>query len=207
MIKLSLLGLFVPTFFFVSATPGLCMTLALSLGMTIGVRRTLWMMAGELIGVAVVALATLAGVATVMLAHPEIFVVFKLVGGAYLAFLGIQLWKSRGAMAIKQGTSRPDLMTRTQLATQGFVTAIANPKGWAFFLALLPPFIDYQLPITNQIIILLSLILIIEFICLIAYASGGRLLGGFLKKRSNVNLINRIAGSLIIGVAIWLSLS
>ena len=183
------------------------MTLALSLGMTIGVRRTLWMMAGELIGVAVVALATLAGVATVMLAHPEIFVVFKLVGGAYLAFLGIQLWKSRGAMAIKQGTSRPDLMTRTQLATQGFVTAIANPKGWAFFLALLPPFIDYQLPITNQIIILLSLILIIEFICLMAYASGGRLLGGFLKKRSNVNLINRIAGSLIIGVAIWLSLS
>ena len=196
-----------PTFFFVSATPGLCMTLALSLGMTIGVRRTLWMMAGELVGVAVVALATLAGVATIMLAYPEIFMIFKLVGGSYLAFLGIQLWQSKGAMAVTQETSRPDLMTRTQLATQGFVTAIANPKGWAFFVALLPPFIDYQLPITAQIIILLSLILIIEFTCLIAYASGGRLLSGFLKNRSNVNIINRIAGSLIIGVAIWLSLS
>lgn len=207
MIKLSLLGLFVPTFFFVSATPGLCMTLALSLGMTMGVRRTLWMMAGELVGVAVVALATLAGVATIMLAYPEIFMIFKLVGGSYLAFLGIQLWQSKGAMAVTQETSRPDLMTRTQLATQGFVTAIANPKGWAFFVALLPPFIDYQLPITAQIIILVSLILIIEFTCLIAYASGGRLLSGFLKNRSNVNIINRIAGSLIIGVAIWLSLS
>ena len=196
-----------PTFFFVSATPGLCMTLALSLGMTMGVRRTLWMMAGELVGVAVVALATLAGVATIMLAYPEIFMIFKLVGGSYLAFLGIQLWQSKGAMAVTQETSRPDLMTRTQLATQGFVTAIANPKGWAFFVALLPPFIDYQLPITAQIIILLSLILIIEFTCLIAYASGGRLLSGFLKNRSNVNIINRIAGSLIIGVAIWLSLS
>ena len=196
-----------PTFFFVSATPGLCMTLALSLGMTMGVRRTLWMMAGELVGVAVVALATLASVATIMLAYPEIFMIFKLVGGSYLAFLGIQLWQSKGAMAVTQETSRPDLMTRTQLATQGFVTAIANPKGWAFFVALLPPFIDYQLPITAQIIILLSLILIIEFTCLIAYASGGRLLSGFLKNRSNVNIINRIAGSLIIGVAIWLSLS
>ena len=81
-------------------------------------------------------------------------------------------------MAITQETSRPDLMTRTQLATQGFVTAIANPKGWALFVALLPPFIDYQLPITAQIIILLSM-LIIEFTCLIAYASGGRLLSGF----------------------------
>ena len=196
-----------PTFFFVSATPGLCMTLALSLGMTIGVRRTLWMMAGELVGVALVALATLAGVATIMLAYPEIFVIFKLVGSAYLTFLGIQLWQSKGAMAITRETSKPDLMTRTQLATQGFVTAIANPKGWAFFVALLPPFIDYQLPITAQIIILLSLMLIIEFICLIAYASGGRMLSGFLKNRSNVNLINRFAGSLIIGVAIWLSLS
>ena len=183
------------------------MTLALSLGMTMGVRRTLWMMAGELVGVAVVALATLASVATIMLAYPEIFMIFKLVGGSYLAFLGIQLWQSKGAMAVTQETSRPDLMTRTQLATQGFVTAIANPKGWAFFVALLPPFIDYQLPITAQIIILLSLILIIEFTCLIAYASGGRLLSGFLKNRSNVNIINRIAGSLIIGVAIWLSLS
>lgn len=207
MIKSSLLGLFVPTFFFVSATPGLCMTFALSLGMTIGVRRTLWMMAGELVGVALVALATIAGVATIMLAYPEIFMIFKLVGGAYLAFLGVQLWQSRGEMAITQETSRPDLMTRTQLATRGFVTAIANPKGWAFFVALLPPFIDYQLPITPQIIILLLLMLTIEFICLIAYASGGRLLSSFLKNRSNVNLINRIAGSLIISVAIWLSLS
>ena len=76
------------------------MTLALSLGMTIGVHRTLWMMAGELVGVAVVALATLAGVATIMLAYPEIFLIFKLVGGSYLAFLGIQLWQSKGAMAI-----------------------------------------------------------------------------------------------------------
>lgn len=183
------------------------MTLALSLGMTRGVRQTLWMMAGELVGVALVALATLAGVAIIILAHPEIFVIFKLVGGAYLAFLGIQLWQSKGAMAITQESSRPDLMTRTQLATQGLVTAIANPKGWAFFVAFLPPFIDHQLPITAQIIILVSLILIIEFICLIAYASGGRLLSGFLKNRSNVNLINRITGALIIGVAIWLGLS
>ena len=89
------------------------MTLAMSLGVTIGVRRTLWMMAGELVGVALVALATLAGVAIIILAHPEIFVIFKLVGGAYLAFLGIQLWQLKGAMAITQESSRPDLMTRT----------------------------------------------------------------------------------------------
>lgn len=87
------------------------------------------------------------------------------------------------------------------------ITAIANPKGWAFFLAILPAFIDDQLPIVAQIIILISLILIIEFICLMAYASGGRLLNSVLQNRANVNIVNRIAGQLIIGVAIWLGLS
>lgn len=51
----ALLGMFIPTFFFVSITPGMCMTLALTLGMSVGYKRTLWMMAGELVGVGLVA--------------------------------------------------------------------------------------------------------------------------------------------------------
>lgn len=51
MVSLGMLSVFVPTFFLVSLTPGMCMTLAMVLGMTQGVRRTLWMMAGELVGV------------------------------------------------------------------------------------------------------------------------------------------------------------
>lgn len=181
------------------------MTLALSLGMAIGVRRTLWMMIGELTGVALVVLATLAGVATVMLTYPDLFIAFKLLGSAYLAFLGIQLWQSRGAMAIRQNPLMSDSKSRTQLVIQGFVTAVVNPKGWAFFIALLPPFIDYQQSLGFQILILLTLILILEFICLIAYASGGKVLSEFLQDRSNVKTVNRIAGSLMIGVAAWLA--
>ena len=49
-----LLILFIPTIALVSLTPGMCMMLALSLGITAGYRRTLWMMAGELVGVALV---------------------------------------------------------------------------------------------------------------------------------------------------------
>jgi len=104
------------------------MTLALSLGMAIGVRRTLWMMIGELTGVALVVLATLAGVATVMLTYPDLFIAFKLLGSAYLAFLGIQLWQSRGAMAIRQNPLMSDSKSRTQLVIQGFVTAVVIQK-------------------------------------------------------------------------------
>src|SRR5690554_730251 len=96
----ALLGLFIPTFFFVSITPGMCMTLALTLGMSIGYRRTLWMMIGELIGVAVVAISAVVGIAAIMLNYPWIFTLFKLLGAGYLLYLGIQMWRSKGKLAL-----------------------------------------------------------------------------------------------------------
>lgn len=75
MINPSVLTVFIPTFFFVSATPGMCMTLSMTLGMTIGVRRTFWMMWGELLGVGLVSLAAVAGVAALMLNYPAAFLV------------------------------------------------------------------------------------------------------------------------------------
>ena len=205
MIELSILAVFVPTFFFVSATPGMCMTLSMTMGMTIGLRRTLWMMAGELIGVGLVALLSVIGVAAIMLNYPEVFAVFKYVGGAYLIYLGIQMWQSRGKMAVTHENSVSSTVSRKALAIQGFITAVANPKGWAFFISLLPPFINASVPLAPQLAILIMIILIVEFVCLLAYASGGRTMRRFLQKSGNISLMNRIAGSLMIGVGVWLA--
>ena len=201
----TVLAIFVPTFFFVSLTPGMCMTLSMTMGMTIGMRRTLWMMYGELLGVGLAAAASVIGVAAVMLQYPAIFSLVKYLGGFYLGYLGIQMWLSKGRMAIElnMGANRP--CSAFQLALQGFVTAVANPKGWAFFIALLPPFIDGQQPLFGQFSLLLSIILFIEFFCLLLYAGGGKTLNHLLKKKGNVQLLNRIAGSLMIGVGIWLA--
>lgn len=199
------MAVFIPTFLFVSATPGMCMTLSLTLGMTIGVRRTFWMMAGELVGVGLVALAAVIGVATIMLKYPDIFSVFKWAGGAYLGYLGVQMWLSRGKMVITLDSKSGQDISRSSLAMQGFVTAIANPKGWAFFISLLPPFINADYALAPQVTVLLTIILIIEFLCLVAYATGGRTLSRFLQKSGNVRVMNRIAGSLMIGVGVWLA--
>jgi homoserine/homoserine lactone efflux protein len=202
----SVLVLFIPTFFFVSATPGMCMTLAMSLGMTIGVRRSLWMVVGELVGVALVSLSALIGVATVLLAHPHWFLLLKYLGGAYLLYLGIQMWFSRGKMAISSDFMAPTEISPWSLISQGFVTAIANPKGWAFMISLLPPFINADLPLHPQATVLISIILCFELICLLLYATGGRTLRNLLQKSGNVIIMNRVAGSLMMGVAVWLAL-
>ena len=205
LLDFSILALFLPTFFFVSVTPGMCMTLAMSLGMSVGLKRTFYMMAGELLGVAIVALSSVVGVAAIMINHPTIFTIFKYAGGMYLGYLGIQLWLSRGKMALSSLQHAPTI-TAFSLASQGFITAIANPKGWAFFIALFPPFINQTKPFIPQVSILLAIILTLEFICLVIYASGGSTLRQFLQKSDNVRLMNRIAGTLMMGVGFWLSL-
>lgn len=179
------------------------MTLSMTLGMTIGVRRTLWMMWGELAGVALVSIAAVIGVAAIMLHYPTVFAVFRYIGGAYLFYLGIQLWLSLGKMAFTKEEKVVET-NRVQLAAQGFMTAIANPKGWAFMISLLPPFINPQKPMASQLMILLAIILITEFICLMLYASGGRSLRRLLESRGKINFLNRVAGSLMCGVGCWL---
>ncbi|WP_331775157.1 LysE family translocator [Sulfurospirillum sp. 1612] len=204
-ISLSVLTVFIPTFFLVSLTPGMCMTLAMSLGMSIGLKRTLAMMAGELVGVAIVALSSVIGASAIMLRYPEVFVMLKTIGGLYLIYIGIMMLKSKGKLALSEcGASQFSHLSNKNLAFQGFITAIANPKGWAFFISLLPPFINNNHPILPQIMILLSIILCLEFTCLMIYASGGSGLKKFLQKKDNVKGMNKIAGCLMCGVGIWL---
>jgi len=204
---LSILLIFIPTFFLVSITPGMCMTLAMTLGMTIGPRRTFWMMLGEVVGVGIVAILAVLGVAAIMLRSPDIFVMLKWGGGIYLAYLGVQMWGSKGKMAIPDSNAAPAQVSCSQLVIQGFVTAIANPKGWAFMISLLPPFIQPNHSIILQLSLLVGIIVISEFVCMTIYATGGKTLRFFLKKSGNVRLLNKISGTLMIGVGIWLILS
>jgi homoserine/homoserine lactone efflux protein len=203
----NLLLLFIPTFFAVSITPGMCMTLAMTLGMTIGIKRSLWMMAGELAGVGLVALSALIGVATLLLARPNLFLILKYAGGAYLLYLGIQMWRSRGKMAIPATPADNQQVKRSALISQGFITAIANPKGWAFMISLLPPFINPELDFVAQASQLSAIILCFEFICMMLYAIGGKTLRHLLQQQSSVKILNRIAGSMMILVAAWLVVS
>ena len=182
------------------------MTLALTLGMTIGVKRTLWMMWGELAGVATVSVLAVIGVASVMLNFPVVFQVLKYVGGLYLAYVGIQLWRSKGKMAIDLDSTKDVSVSSKTLAMQGFITAIANPKGWAFTVSLLPPFINTDLPMGPQLSALVAIILMSELVFMLLYASGGQTLRKLLEQSENVRFINRISGSLMIGVGIWLAL-
>ena len=200
---LTLLVAFGASFFLVALSPGLCMTLAMSLGISIGARRTLWMMAGELAGIALVGAAAVLGVAALLLKAPTVFAVFKWIGAAYLFYMGWQTWHAEPLRPEQLAGS--STRTRSSLVAQGFITAVGNPKAWAFFVALLPPFVDQGRPLAPQLLSLLGLMLIIEFTCLQIYAHGGQALSEQLHRHGKARWLNYIAGSLMALVGIWLA--
>jgi len=90
---------------------------------------------------------------------------------------------------------------------QGYITATSNPKGWIFLAALLPAFIDPERSLIPQAAIILPLMILIEFISLLIYASGGRALRDMLVRRDLGHWLNRISAVLMVAIAIWLVLS
>jgi threonine/homoserine/homoserine lactone efflux protein len=73
-------------------------------------------------------------------------------------------------------------------------------------MVLLPPFLDGSRPLAPQLSMLIAVILTIEFASMLVYATGGKTLRKLLGKSGNVRLLNRIAGTLMIGVGMWLAL-
>ncbi|WP_337841159.1 LysE family translocator [Rheinheimera sp.] len=204
MVNLALMGAFIPTFFLVSVSPGLCMTMAMTVGMNQGVRRALWMMAGELLGVGLVATAAVCGVAGLMLQFPQWFFYLKCLGALYLLYVAAQMWWAKGSFRLPQAGEGRRLLPRTQLFSQGFVTAVSNPKGWAFHMALLPPFIDPALAFWPQLLVLLFILLTLEFSCLLLYAAGGRVMARFFQNPAKAQWLNRICAVLMAGLALWM---
>ncbi|WP_042428622.1 LysE family translocator [Comamonas granuli] len=128
-----------------SLTPGPNSLLVLAHGALHGRRRTLWTIAGGALGFAAVIGLSMLGISALLRASADALTVLKWGGGAYLVWLGIQLWRAPPLQLDMpeidghKGLIRPSVMFR-----QGLLAAISNPKALLFYGAFLPQFLDAQ---------------------------------------------------------------
>jgi threonine/homoserine/homoserine lactone efflux protein len=78
------------------------------------------------------------GLSAILATSAVAFVAIKVLGGAYLIFLGIKLLLDRRELSLPSNFRR---RTTTAAFQQGFLTNVLNPKVALFFLAFLPQFI------------------------------------------------------------------
>jgi len=145
-----------------SLTPGPNSLLVLTHGALHGHRKTLFTVSGGSLGfVALIALSML-GIGAVLKASADALMVLKLLGGAYLVWLGIQLWRAP-AIHLRADASRAD-PRGAELFRQGLLTAVSNPKALLFYGAFLPQFIDPSRDLLIQFIVMASNFVAIEFV-------------------------------------------
>jgi threonine/homoserine/homoserine lactone efflux protein len=176
------------------------MTLAFTLGLSIGYKRALWMMLGELSGVASVFTATFWSLGWLLSRDPIYFKIVSFVGGVYLLYLAFQLFRETPEAIESRDLKKTHPMA---LAILGYVTAVSNPKGWAFLMALLPGFVSMNASLVPQFMIMMGIMLTTEFISMTAYATGGQWLASRLSSSKGIVNANRVAASMLTLAALW----
>ena len=124
----------------VIVTPGQDTALAIRNSLLGGRRAGVFTALGVSTGQAVWALATSVGLAALIVAFEPAFVTLKLVGAAFLVYLGAQalLAAIRGTHVERQEDGGP--LTSGSAFRQGVLSNLGNPKMAVFFTSLLPQF-------------------------------------------------------------------
>jgi homoserine/homoserine lactone efflux protein len=160
-----------------SLTPGPTVMMISAYGFKGGFRDALAAIAGTQTGNTLWYVICVTGLGALVSASPVLFHAIRLLGAAYLVWLGVAaLWKSFHAAPDSHG---PKLMGKPYI--QATLTQMGNPKAILFFGAIVPQFLDTRGPLIPQYLIMFVVTFIGESIILTGYgwlaSHGGRMTG------------------------------
>lgn len=122
-------------------SPGPGVLMAISTAGTQGPGRALYSSAGNALGVFIVATTAVAGLGLVLKTSAFAFGALKLVGAAYLIYLGIKTWRQSSRTANPAAVvAQAQGLSRAAIFRSGLLVAVSNPKAILFFTAVFPQF-------------------------------------------------------------------
>jgi threonine/homoserine/homoserine lactone efflux protein len=193
-------AIFVPAAFALNMFPGPNNVLAMTNAARFGFSTAVVASAGRFPPFAAFVLGAALGLGAVLATSAEVFTALKLLGAAYLLWLGIQMIRSGAADVAEAGE---DGRTRV-LVSREFFTAATNPKAMLVFTAFFAPFVDPARPAFGQILELGGIALALEFVAVVIYAFAGGRLGRFTRSPAGLSVVNRISGAALIAAGLAL---
>ncbi|MBI6907069.1 LysE family translocator [Pseudomonas palleroniana] len=183
--------------------PGPTSLLAMSNGATGNIRRVAVGMAGAALSDVLVITAVGVGLGAMLLASQDLFLAMKWIGVCYLAWLGIQLWRSHPAAL---NNSRADSGAGAgEVFWRSFSVAMTNPKVLLFFTAFLPQFIDPSQPTLPQYAALAVISAGVDVAVMALYAAGGGQAAKILTQ-TGMRRLNQCCGAAMLSLAGFLAL-
>ena len=191
----------------ISVSPGAGAIQSMATGLTHGLRRGAWSVAGLQIGLmtqlAVVAIGLGAAVAKSVVA----FTMIKWIGVLYLIYLAVRQWRTTADDLTERVAVDVDARSgRLALLLRGFLVNATNPKGLVFLLAVLPQFVVISRPLLPQYLTIAATMVVVDVLVMCAYTGLASRLLAWLRTPRQQMILNRTMSGLFALAAVVLSL-
>jgi threonine/homoserine/homoserine lactone efflux protein len=185
-----------------SLSPGPNSLLALTHGALYGPRRALYTVFGGALGFFVLIGLSMFGIGALIAATPVALTALKWAGGAYLAWLGLQVWRAPpvGLDAAARAVPR----SGASMFRQGALCAVTNPKGLLFFAAFLPQFVEPARSLVLQFLVMAGTFVAIEIVTEAVIAGTAHRLSPWLQRVGR--RFNQACGGLFVAIGVLLPL-
>jgi threonine/homoserine/homoserine lactone efflux protein len=185
-----------------SLSPGPNGLLALTHGALHGPRQAWFTIAGGALGFVTIIALSIFGIGALLASSLVWLSVLKWLGGAYLMWLGIQVWRSP---PIALDASQPaEPRSGWSLMRQGALSAVTNPKAILFFAAFLPQFIDPARSLVVQFVVMAGTFAVTEFLTEVFIASVAQGVSKWLARVGR--RFNQVCGGIFVAIGAWLPL-
>ena len=169
-----------------------------------GRRSGVYAALGVAVGLSIWTVAAALGLAALLKASAVAFLVLKLVGAAYLVWIGIQMLRARDVLRENPGSA---LRTGGGTALrQGLLSDLGNPKIAVFFTSFLPQFIHGDGPAFASLLVLGAIFVVLTLIWLAGYALLVGHASGFLRQPRVRKALDRFTGLVLVAFGIRLAL-
>ena len=188
--------------------PGPSVVFVVGRAVSYGQRVALASVVGNTAGLFLVMTLVAVGLGAIVAESITIFTVIKLVGAAYLVWLGVQALRHRRQMQVEADAPRTAL-SWGRAARQGFVVGVSNPKAFMIFAALLPPFVDPgRSAVPLQMFLLGALAVVLGLACDSIWAlAAGRAREWFAGSPRRGSVLGAVGGTSMIGLGVGMALT
>lgn len=189
----------------VMVSPGPAVVLAITNGMLHGSRGACVAVFGNMTGFAILSSVSVAGLGALIAANGWLFDLLKWIGGLYLIYLGVMMWRSqKQRVGVNEQIDSVRSLHGFQLYQRGLTVTLSNPKAFVYVTALLPQFIDTGKPVLPQFLILILTMMTLQMIVLNGYAFLSGRVRNWLNAPGRMSLFNKTIGTTFIGFGVSL---
>ena len=179
-----------------AATPGPAMFAVITNGVSRGFLRAFMAGVGVAAGDAVLVTLALLGLVALAQTFEWVFLLLKYAGAAYLVFLGIRMWRTAATQSDEPQASQARLSRSFFL---GASIALGNPKAILFHASIMPLILNLNTMTPADGLLVVAVVISVNVITMGIYAALAGRASGWFRTPRRMRLMNRFAGSAMIG--------